>query len=68
MRLIYKHQQQEHIVLMNSLESVPSHFHKLTLHSCIHSNIPVNYLTEKAHEIIWHQQLIKLLLGSIQEA
>ena len=60
MQLIYDHQQQEHIKLLNDLESVSTCFHKLPLHSWIHHNTPINYLTKKAHEMIWHQGLIHL--------
>ena len=60
MRLIYDHQQQEHIKLVNELESVPTRFHKLPFHSWIHHNTPVHALTKKAHEMIWHQCLIHL--------
>ena len=58
--LIYEHQQQEHIALIKDLETVPEQFHKLPFHSWVHNNTPVNALTEKAHEMIWHQQLIHL--------
>ena len=68
MQLIYDHQQQEQIKLLNELESVPSCFHKLPFHSWIHHNTPVNALTKKAHKMIWHQQLIHLSLQTIKEA
>ena len=67
MRLIYEHQQREHIALTKALETVPDQFHKLPFHSRVHNNILVNTLTEKAHEMIWHQQLIHLSPGTIQE-
>ena len=68
MRLIYEHQQREHIALTKALETVPEQFHKLPFHSWVHNNTPVNALTEKAHEMIWHQRLIHLSPGTIQEA
>ena len=68
LRLIYEHQQREHINLMNTLESVPSRFHQLLFHKWIQNNTPVNVLTEKAHEMIWHQHLIHLLPSTIKEA
>lgn len=33
MRLIYEHQQKEHIVLIDALDTVPNHFHRLPFHS-----------------------------------
>ena len=57
MRSIYKHQ-----------KSVSSRFHQLLIHSWIHSNNLVNAFTEKAHAILWHQRLLHLLSGTINEA
>ena len=68
MQLIYDHQQQEHIRLLNELESVPTHFHKLPFHSWIHHNTPVHALSKQAHEMIWHQRLIHLSPQTIKEA
>ena len=68
MSLIYEHQQQEHIRLMQTLETVPKQFHKLPFHCWIHHNTPVNALTEKAHEMLWHQRLVHLSPSTIQEA
>lgn len=64
--LIYEHQQQEHINLMSSLESVPDQFHKLQFHSWIHNNTPLNALTKKAHKMSWHQILIHMAPKTIQ--
>ena len=55
MSLIYKHQQQEHIRLMQTLETVPEKFHTLPFHHWIHRNTPINALIEKEHEMLWHQ-------------
>ena len=68
MKLIYEHQQREHIELMNALETVLSCFHQLLFHKWIHNNTPVNTLTGKAHEMIWHQRLIHLSPSTIKEA
>ena len=68
MQLIYEHQQQEQVKLMDSLKSVPKQFHSLPFHKWIHQNTPVHALTEQAHEMLWHQRLIHLSPASIQNA
>ena len=59
-QLIYDHQQQENIKLINELEQTPVRFHNLPFHLWITNNTPVNALTDQAHEMIWHQRLIHL--------
>ena len=66
--LIYKHQEQEHLKLMQVLESVPKQFHSLPFSKWIKHNTPVHALTEKAHEMLWHQRLIHMSPQSIQNA
>lgn len=66
--LIYKHQEREHLELMQILESVPKRYHSLPFSSWIKHNTPVHALTEKAHEMLWHQRLIHLSPQSIQNA
>jgi len=65
---IYEYQQQQHLDLMQILESVPSQFHKLPFNHWIARNTPVNALTDKANEMLWHQRLIHLSPQSIQQA
>ena len=65
LELIYEHKQNEHIKLMEVLESVPEEFHKLPFHRWIQRNTPVHALREKAHEMLWNQRLIHLAPSSI---
>ena len=54
--------------ILKALETVPNQFHKLPFHSWIYNNTPVNALTEKTNEMIWHQRIINLSSGTILEA
>ena len=67
-QLIYEHQQQEHLNLINALEQTPVRFHKLPFNQWIADNTPVNALTDQAHEMIWHQHLIHLSPATLQNA
>ena len=60
LKAIYEYQQQQHLDLIQILESVPSQFHKLPFNHWIARNTPVNALTDKANEMLWHQRLIHL--------
>ena len=68
LEFIYRHQQNEHIKLMQALESVPQRFHKLPFQKLIHMNTPICALKEKAHEMLWHQRLIHLAPHAIRDA
>ena len=67
-QLIYDHQQQEHLKLINELYQTPVRFHNLPFHLWIVDNTPVNALTDQAHEMIWHQRLIHLSPATLQNA
>ena len=60
MQLIYEHQQNEPIKLMNELQQVPVEYHSLPFHHWISNNTPVHALKTQAHEMLWHQRLIHL--------
>ena len=71
-RIIYEHQkrehqQREHINLISVLESVAQKFHTLPFHTWICNNTPVKSLKEKAHEMLWNQNLIHMSLQIIKE-
>jgi hypothetical protein len=53
---------------MQALDSIPEKFHKLPFHQWIARNTPVNALTDKAHEMLWHQRLIHMSPQLIQQA
>ena len=65
---VYSYHQQQHLELMQVLDSIPEQFHKLPFHQWIARNTPVNALTDKAHEMLWHQRLIHMSPQSIQQA
>lgn len=67
-QLIYDHQQQEHLKLIDALEQTLVRFHKLPFHRWIADNIPVSALTNQAHEMILHQRLIHLSPATLQNA
>ena len=67
-KLIYKHQKREHLQLTQVLENVPKEYHSLPFSSWIKHNTPVHTLTEKAHEMLWHQRLIHMSPQTIQNA
>ena len=66
LQLIYEHQQQEYLKLINALEQTSMQFHKLLFHKWIANNTPVNALTDQPHEMIWHQCLVHLSPATIQ--
>ena len=67
-KLIYEHQERNHLQLVQVLESVPKDYHSLPFSSWIKHNIPVHALTKKAHEILWHQCLMHMSPQTIQNA
>ena len=65
---IYDYQQSQHLKLMQILESVPQKYHRLPFHHWIARNTPVHALTNKAHEVLWHQRLIHLSPQTLKDA
>ena len=67
-KLLYEYQQKENTKLMQALKSVPSKYHKFPFHHWIHQNTPINSLTDKALELLWHQRLLHLSPSTLKDA
>lgn len=63
--LIYKHQEQDNLKLMQVLETVPKQYHSIPFGKWIKHNTTVYELTEK-DEMLWHQRLTHMGPQSIQ--
>ena len=66
--LIYKHQEQDHLKMMQVFITVPKQYHSILFEKWIKHNTIVYALTEKAHEMFWHQRLTHMGPQSIQNA
>jgi hypothetical protein len=62
LKLIYNHQQKQHVNLMSILESLPGEYHKaiinLPFHEYTGASTPINVLNKEAEALLWHQHLI----------
>ena len=58
MKSLYEHQKKKHQELMEVLTQVPTEFHKLPFHYWGTETIIIDFLVDKACNLLWHPCLI----------
>lgn len=60
MKSLYEYQQQKHIELIDILTQVLPDFHKLPFYFWDTDEAVINFITDSAREMLWHQRLIHI--------